>query len=163
VTLPAAAFCCLLLSLLLLLLLHTCWYRRLCIWHVSLLQAIDAYISRMRYVPSVSTNDLIGLFWDTIIKYHMLSRWAAEATHDHSIQPRRVDWHYYHRFYALHLCCTCWCSGVAANGNWVALGRECCIIACMFVVHWVHSASQGPQGAEQTRCCAACSLASESR
>jgi hypothetical protein len=48
---------------------------------VLLLQAVDAYIGRMRYVPTASTDAVLGLFWDTIIKYHMLSRWGAVIYH----------------------------------------------------------------------------------
>jgi hypothetical protein len=38
------------------------------------LQAVDEFISRMCYVPTASANEVIKVFWDTIIKYHMLSK-----------------------------------------------------------------------------------------
>jgi hypothetical protein len=42
---------------------------------------------RMVFVPTASTDAIIGLFWDTIIKYHMLPRCAAERmTHVYTRQ-----------------------------------------------------------------------------
>jgi erythromycin esterase-like protein len=39
-----------------------------------LLQAVDEYISHMRYVPTATANNIIKLFWRTIINYHLLSK-----------------------------------------------------------------------------------------
>jgi hypothetical protein len=87
-------------------------------------QAVLAYIDRMRYVPTASTDAVLGLFGDTIIKYHMLFRWAAVT---HQMRREAFELGYNRSTSQLHLLLqllmkALWVAGTGHGGR----GSRCC-------------------------------------